>query len=144
MAKKRSVSGGKTRVAIVAGGIAAAGAAAAYYLYGPEGKKHQKQVRAWAVTAKKEVAEGVKQMKVLNEVAYKRLVKEVGTKYAKVKKLDKKDVEAFAKELHGHWRGVRREWDKAKLAAERAASSGVKVTKKTLNKTAKKISKKTA
>jgi hypothetical protein len=139
MAKKRSVSGGKTRVAIVAGGIAAAGAAAAYYLYGPEGKKHQKQVRAWAVTAKKEVAEGVKQMKVLNEVAYKRLVKEVGTKYAKVKKLDKKDVEAFAKELHGHWRGVRREWDKAKSAAEKAAKAGASTAKKSVKKITKKV-----
>lgn len=123
----------------MAGGIATAGAAAAYYLYGPEGKKHQKQVKAWAVTAKKEVAEGVKQMKVLNEVAYKRLVKEVGTKYAKVKKLDKKDVEAFAKELHGHWRGVRREWDKAKSAAEKAAKAGASTAKKSVKKITKKV-----
>lgn len=139
MAQKRSTSGGKAKVAMVAGGIAAAGAAAAYYLYGPEGKKHQKQVKAWAVTAKKEVAQGIKEMKALNEVAYKKLVKEVGTKYAQVKKLDKKDVEAFAKELHGHWKGVKREWDKAKVAAEKAAKSGARTAKKTVKKVAKKV-----
>jgi hypothetical protein len=139
MVKKTAKSGGKAKVAAVAGGIAAAGAAAAYYLYGPEGKKHQKQVKAWAVTAKKEVAMGVKEMRALNEVAYKKLVGEVGDRYAKVKKLDKKDVEAFAKELHGHWQGVRREWDKAKVAAEKAAKVGATTAKKTVKKVTKKV-----
>lgn len=140
MAQKKSSKAGAVAVA---GGVAAAAAAAAYYLYGPQGKKHQKQVKAWAVTAKKEVAMGVKQMKALNEAAYKKLVKEVGTKYAQVKKLDKKDVEAFAKELHGHWKGVRGEWEKAKKEVENKTKAGVKTAKKVVNKTAKKVVKKT-
>lgn len=135
-------------MAAVAVGVGAAAAAAAYYLYGPESKKHQKQVKAWAVSAKKEVASGVKQMKALSEPAYKKLVKEVGAKYAEVKKLDKKDVEAFAKELQGHFKGIKREWDKAKTEAEKKvkseAKTATKTVKKTVNKTAKKVVKATA
>jgi hypothetical protein len=147
-AKKKSADGRGAVVAGVGAAVATAAAAAAFYLYGPKGKKHRKQVKVWAKSAEKEVAEGIKKMKALSEPAYKKLVKEVGQKYAEVKKIDKKDVEQFAKEFYGHFKGVKREWDKAKKEAEKKVKKGAKRTtktvKKTVNKTAKKVVKATA
>ena len=68
-------------------GLAAAGVAAGYFLYGPEGKKNRKKVKAWAVKAKGEVLEEIEKMKEVSEEGYTAAVDKVANKYGKLKKV---------------------------------------------------------
>ena len=98
-----------TKVAVGAGIAAlAAFAAAGYFLYGKDGAKNRKKVRGWMLKAKGEVLEGVEKMKDVSEADYKALVDKVGAKYKAVKSIDPAEVEAMVRELHGHWKNIKK------------------------------------
>ncbi|MHB1118120.1 MAG: hypothetical protein ACYCZ7_01135 [Minisyncoccota bacterium] len=104
---KKITTGAK--VAVGAGIAAlAAFAAAGYFLYGKDGAKNRKKVRGWMLKAKGEVLEGVEKMKDVSEADYKMIVNKVGTKYKAVKNIDPAEVEAMVKELHGHWKNIKK------------------------------------
>jgi hypothetical protein len=73
-------------------------AGAAYMLFGPDGKKHQKELHEWAMKIKKEVKKDVgavksaiKEMKGPAKAAAKRLAKKAGKKAsAKIKRAHNK------------------------------------------------------
>lgn len=97
------------KVAVGAGIAAlAAFAAAGYFLYGKDGAKNRKKVRGWMLKAKGEVLEGVEKMKDVTEADYKMIVNKVGEKYRAVKNIDSAEVEAMVRELHGHWKNIKK------------------------------------
>lgn len=112
-------------------GLAALAAAAAgtYFLYGSKNAgKNRKRVKAWTLKAKGEVLEKLENLKVVDEEIYRKIVKDVAARYQALKKIDTKDVLAFATELNNHWKEIAK---KAGTSARRAAK-----------KTSKKVSKK--
>lgn len=113
------------KVAVGAGIAAlAAFAAAGYFLYGKDGAKNRKKVRGWMLKAKGEVLEGVEKMKDVSEADYKLIVDKVGAKYKAVKNIDPAEVEAMVRELHGHWKNIKKSISpapKKKKVAKKAA-----------------------
>lgn len=104
---KKTTTG--AQVAVGAGIAAlAAFAAAGYFLYGKDGAKNRKKVRGWMLKAKGEVLEGVEKMKDVSEADYKMIVDKVGAKYKAVKSIDPAEVEAMVRELHGHWKNIKK------------------------------------
>ena len=99
-----------TKVAIGAGVAAiAALAAAGYFLYGSkDGAKNRKKVRGWMLKAKGEVLEGVEKMKDVTEDQYSAIIHKVGAKYKAIKSIDPAEVDAMMKELHGHWKNIKK------------------------------------
>lgn len=86
--------------------------AGAYFLYGTKkGAKTRKQIKGWMLKAKGEVLEKMEDMKDMSAEAYEKVIDEVQAKYKAVKNIDKKDLEAFGKELKSHWKDIKKEID---------------------------------
>jgi basic membrane lipoprotein Med (substrate-binding protein (PBP1-ABC) superfamily) len=102
---------GTTKVAIGAGilGIAAAGIAGAYFLYGKDGAKNRKKIQAWGLKAKGEVLEKLEKAKELTEANYHEIIDTVSAKYAKGKNITPEDIASFAKDLKKHWKDIKSE-----------------------------------
>jgi uncharacterized membrane protein YfbV (UPF0208 family) len=84
--------------------------AGAYFLYGSKNAtKNRKQVKAWMLKAKGEILEKIENISEISEPMYHKIVQEVADKYQAVKNIDKKDIEAFVKELQSHWKGIEKE-----------------------------------
>jgi Tfp pilus assembly protein PilP len=102
MAQKKEKGGVGAAVAIGAG--VAALSAAAYLLFGPEGKKHRKDLKSWMVKMKAEVMEKMEKAKELTAPAYEAIVSAVEEKYKAMKNVDPKDLEKEVAELKKNWR----------------------------------------
>jgi len=89
----------------IGAGVAAA-AAGAYYLLGPEAKKHQKKAVDLMKKMKKEVDSNIKKAKQVTTPLYNKAVDVVAANYAKQYKLHEKDIKAFAQKLKSEWKGV--------------------------------------
>lgn len=103
--------------------LAAAGAAAAYFLTGKKGAQRRKQIRGWMLKAKGEVLEKMEQAKDMNEELYSQIVEAVAKKYQAMKMVDAKELAEFNKEMRGHWRDIKKhiEPKKAKKATKKTA-----------------------
>jgi|ERR1035437_1882351 hypothetical protein len=114
MKNKKSMSrGSKEAIGLGVAAIAAA-AAGAYYLYGSaKSKAHRSAVKSWMLHAKAEVMSEIEKMKQVNEGAYKDAVAKVTKKYKAMKGMDRAELAALATTLHGHWKDIRREIEKA-------------------------------
>ncbi|MDQ5893276.1 MAG: hypothetical protein QG640_288 [Patescibacteria group bacterium] len=102
--KKKTQSNAKVIAAAGAGVLALA--AASYYLFGPEAKKHQKKVKGWMIKAKGEIIEKLEDAKEMTEPVYHSIVDSVTTAYLKNGKIAKEDIEAFTKNLKGQWKSI--------------------------------------
>jgi len=108
-------------------GLAVAGLAGAYFLYGKDGAKNRKKVKAWALKAKAEVLEKIEKTKEMSEENYNSIIDTVSEKYAKVKDITPEDVAVFSKDLKKHWKDIKKELmpkdgkKPAKKAAQKAA-----------------------
>lgn len=109
MIKKTNKKGidAKTVIAIEAG-IAALGAAA-YVLFGPEGKKNRKIIRGWAVKMKGEIIEKFEGVKELTEPVYNSIIEKVQEKYQKLKNVDPEELAATVTELKKQWKSIKKE-----------------------------------
>ncbi len=94
MAKKNNDSGMGSKMAIGASVVGLAGAA--YLLFGPEGKKHQKDMKSWMLKMKAEALEKMEDLKELSAPVYENLVSELESKYKAMKNVDSA---ALAKEV---------------------------------------------
>ena len=121
MAKKTKSSAGK--VVGVAAGIAALGAAA-YLLFGPEGKKHQKNLKSWMLKMKAEVMEKMEKAGDLTAASYADIVNQVEAKYKTLKNVDGALLAKEAAELKKNWRAM------AKKAKGKVVKQVKKVSKK--------------
>jgi uncharacterized protein YpuA (DUF1002 family) len=125
MKKESSHMGAKLGLA----GLAVAGLAGAYFLYGKDGAKNRKAVKTWALRAKADVIEKLAKAKEVSQENFDSIVDEISAKYgSKMKDVSMEDVSAFAKDLKKHWKDI-----KGTLAPKVTA-----VVKKAVKKTAKK------
>ncbi len=100
------MSAGK-KMAIGAGVAAlSAASAGAYYLFGPNAKKHQKKAKVLMEKMKKEVKSEIKKAKEVTVPIYHKAVDVVVDTYAKQYKLHEKDIKAFANKLKKEWKKV--------------------------------------
>lgn len=94
-------------------GIAAATAAAAaggLFLYGTkEGAKTRKKMAAAGAAMKKEALMRLKQGKEMSEKKYHQTVAAVGKRYAGIKNVDPRELQAAMRELKGHWNVIKKE-----------------------------------
>ncbi|HYV33311.1 MAG TPA: hypothetical protein VE973_00480 [Candidatus Limnocylindria bacterium] len=116
---KKTSTGTKVAAGLGVAALAAA-AAATYYLSGPNGKKHRKQVSVWAGKAKKEMVQKIKGMKTFGKAAYEKAAKEVLAKYKQAKNIDPKELQALSQEIKTHWNKIAK--DVAKLGAKKTAA----------------------
>lgn len=104
-AKKTTTNTGKKVGAVVATVVGvAATAAAAYMLFGPEGKKNRQKIKGWAVKMKGEVIEKMENMKEVTEPMFDKAVDQVSAKYAKMKGVSEAEVKAVVSELKKYWK----------------------------------------
>ena len=86
-------------------GIAAA-TAAAYLLFGPEGKKNRKAISSLSVKIKGDIIEKFEKVKEITEPIYYEIVDEVSKKYSKLKNVDKDELEAVVNDLKSNWKEI--------------------------------------
>lgn len=98
----------------VGAGLAIAAIAGNYFLFGKNAKKHQKQVKGWALKMKGEILDKVEQLKDVNEKTYHHVVDSVAKNYAKAKRVSATEVAQLAKELKSHWKDIHKEFSKKK------------------------------
>ncbi len=115
---KKGGFGAKEAIGIGAG--IAALSAAAYVLFGPEGKKNRKIIRGWSIKMKGEIIEKFENAKELTEPVYNQIVESVQAKYAKLKNVDQEELIKVIGEIKKHWKAIKKE----------AASKKPKVIKK--------------
>lgn len=134
---KKAVAG----LSVFVAGVAAAAAAGTYYLYGPKGTKHMKQVRGWMLKAKGEILEEAERLKKIDKKKYNQLINKMIKKYKKVKSIDNRDIEKLGRELKSHWNMIEMEAMKGLKKGKSAVRRAVKKTakKSPSRKTTKKV-----
>lgn len=111
-------------------GLAVAGLAGAYFLYGKNGAKNRKALKTWTLHAKADVIDKLEKAKEVSEETFHKTVDEISAKYgSKMKGINPEDISAFAKELKKHWKDI-----KSELAPKTKKSATKKSTKKTSKK----------
>lgn len=123
MSKKVNKKGGLGQALAVGAGVAVA-SAAAYLLMGPEGKKNRKQIKGWAVKMKGEMIEKLEDLQEVTEPVYNKIVDQISEKYAKVKNIDKEDIDEVVGEVKKHWKALAKD-------AKKSMKTVKKVVKKT-------------
>lgn len=99
---------------VAAGAGVVALSAAAYLLFGPEGKKHRKDLKSWMVKMKAEVMEKMEEAQELTAPVYEAIVNEVSEKYKALGNIDPTELSKEADALKKHLKMLQRE-AKAKL-----------------------------
>lgn len=107
---QKNQTGKKVALGLGIVGLAAAGIAGAYFLYGKDGAKNRKKIKAWSLKAKGEVLEKIEKAKELSEEYYHTAIDAVAAKYAKSKDVTPEDIQAFAKDLKKHWKDIKKEF----------------------------------
>jgi len=106
MKKKTTKSGsGAVKLAVLGASIAGL-AAAAYFFFGPKGKKHQKHAKAWAIKMKGDVVEKLETARDISEPIYHEIIDSVAAEYEKGKKAGQKEIRALAQDLKKHWKTI--------------------------------------
>lgn len=145
MAKKKTDISNAQKLGIGVGlTTAAVAAVGAYFLYGSkDAPQNRKKVKSWALKAKGEVLEVLENAKQMTEEEFGQIVDGVLATYAKGKKLTKKEMSDFKKEMAENWQdlvasGV------AKIITAKNESKTVAKKATAVKKAATKAAKKTA
>jgi uncharacterized protein (DUF2225 family) len=109
MTKKEKAGGLGVKTALGIGAGVAALSAAAYVLFGPDGKKNRKIIKGWAVKMKGEIIEKFETAKELTEPVYHQIVDSVQSKYAKLKNVDQEDLAKTIAEIKKHWKSLQKD-----------------------------------
>lgn len=104
MAKKSTKNEAGVGKAVGIGVGVAALTAAAYLLFGKDGKKNRKMIRGWSVKMKGEIIEKFENAKELTEPLYHEIVDTIGAKYAKLKNIDPEELKDVVGEIKKHWK----------------------------------------
>ncbi len=118
------------KIAAIGTGVAALGAAT-YYFFGPKGKKHQKDAKAWMRGMKDDVSKKIAKAEELTESAYHKIVDEASKVYAHN---GKAEVEKFAKTLKSEWKHLAKSTAKPVRRAVKKVSKVAKSVKKAVKK----------
>jgi hypothetical protein len=137
--KKETTKKGMGAGAIIgiSAGVAALGAMT-YYFLGPEGKKHQKNFKAWTVKMKAEIIDKLENAGDVTEAVYHKIVDKAAEAYQKSGKATAEEVAMYADMLKKQWKHIAG-GTKKKPAKKKAAPA-----KKSAKKAVKKAAKKTA
>lgn len=95
----------KGKMAAIGAGVAVVGAGA-YYLLGPDGKKHQKKISALMNKMEKEVKSKIKQAKDTTKPIYEKAVDAVAKTYGEQYEAHEKEIKSLAKKLKGEYKAV--------------------------------------
>lgn len=107
--KQSSKKGMSTETAVgIGAGVAALGAAA-YLLFGPNGKKNQKALRGWTIKMKGEIIEKLEQVKEITEPVYQDIVSKVEAKYAKLKNIKPEELAEIVGDIKKQWKSIVKE-----------------------------------
>jgi uncharacterized protein YpuA (DUF1002 family) len=108
--KKSENKSSNTGMKLGLAGLAVAGLAAGYFLYGKDGAKNRKAIKTWTLKAKADVLEKLEKAKEISEDKFHAVVDEVSAKYgSKMKDVSTDDIAAFAKDLKKHWKDIKSE-----------------------------------
>lgn len=129
MAKKQTKGVGAKQVIGVGVGVAAL-SAAAYLLFGPNGKKNRKTIKGWAVKMKGEIIEKFEETKELTEPVYNEIIDKVQQKYAKMQSIDKKELEETVAEIKKNWKAIKKGSVPKKTVKTKIAKKTTKTAKK--------------
>ncbi len=129
MAKKQTKGVGAKQVIGVGVGVAAL-SAAAYLLFGPNGKKNRKTIKGWAVKMKGEIIEKFEETKELTEPIYNEIIDKVQQKYAKMQSIDKKELEETVAEIKKNWKAIKKGSVPKKTVKTKIAKKTTKTAKK--------------
>jgi hypothetical protein len=108
----------------IGAGVAAIGGAA-YYFFGPKGKKHQKDTKVWMTHMKTDILKKLDKAEKASEKTYHEIVDEVSKAYTKH---GQAEVAFFAKKLKTQWKSVE------KSAVKPAKSAAKKIVKQVTKK----------
>lgn len=106
--KKHDHSAG---VGAILGIATVAAIAGAYFLYGKDGKKHQRRVKSWALKFKAEVLEGLELAQETTEAVYHTIVDSTVEKYRAMNHIDHAELNELAEEIKAHWRDIKEHLD---------------------------------
>ncbi len=109
MVKKETKKGVSAKTVIGIGAGVAALSAAAYILFGPDGKKNRKAIKSWSVKMKGEIIEKFEKAKELTEPVYHQIIENAQAKYSKLKDVDPKELESEISEMKKHWKMIQKE-----------------------------------
>lgn len=105
--KKKTIKSGSNAVKLAFLGASVAGlAATTYFFLGPNGKKHQKHAKAWAIKMKGDVIEKLEMARDVSEPIYHEIVDSVAAEYEKEMKVGHKEIRALAQDLKKHWKTI--------------------------------------
>ena len=127
MAQKKG--GSSTGAMVAAGAGVVALSAAAYLIFGPEGKKHRKDLKSWMVKMKADVMEQMENVQEITGPVYENIVDQVKQKYQALGNVSVAELAAEADLLKKHWKMMQRE-AKAKLTAKSAKKAPAKAKAK--------------
>ncbi len=123
MAKKQESNAGA--IAAVGAGVLAL-SAAAYLLFGPDGKKNRKIIRGWSVKMKGEIIEKLESAKEITEPVYHDIVNKVTEKYAKLKNVDQDELLAVVADVRKQWKNMMKDAKPKKKVAKKATKKASK------------------
>lgn len=107
MKKKTTPSAGIT---LGLAGLAVAGIAGAYFLYGKNGAKNRKKIQTWTLRAKADILEKLEKAKEVSQDTFHAVVDDISTKYGtKMKDISPEDVANFTKDIKKHWKDIKSE-----------------------------------
>lgn len=125
MTKKQSQENNVKVATTVGAGIAAL-SAAAYILFGPEGKKNRKKINGWTVKMKGEVIEKLESAKEITEPVYHDIVEKVSQKYAKLKNVDEAELALIVADIRKQWKHMVKDAKPKKKIAKKAVKKIIK------------------
>lgn len=128
MTEKKMGTGKKIGLGVGMVTAAALAGAAGYYLYGKDGAKHRKQVKTLAAKAHAEVLKRAKKLSSITKADYHTIVDAVEQELSAIKSIDKKDMQAVARDLKTHWNQI----EKTARAKKSKLVLGAKKIKKSL------------
>ena len=120
----------KKHVVAIGSGVAAVGAAT-YYLFGPKGERHQKELKGWMKNMEADISKRLAKTEKLTKAAYHKIVDAAAKEYAKH---GKTEVAAYGAKLKKQWKSITKPAEKAAKIAVKKVEKAVKTAKKSVKK----------
>lgn len=141
--KKKTSHATRTTVGrnIVIGAGLLAASAAAYYMFGPNGKANRKNLKGWMIKMKGEVVHALENAGDVSQVAYEKIIDTVASSYQNIKGVPREEVLELVGQLKRQWRAISAVRGSMKKTVAKKKKAVVASAKKTISGAKKKRSK---